>query len=347
MLNIVRRTTNSNKIVNGDDPKMSTFSSKLQSLCKDHGFDTFHCFDSSWYNELIEKEGHVQTGVLKKLPHSRHSFLLGNSNFIWPFFIQWLKGKCNVPSDSGGEDTINDVLQNDPFDTFCKEMIIKIINKFCTNNEDCRDVDFDLYLSNCQRCTSRDSFHQSEDFLVSMQRIATFTGSYWYDDEGSKLCIHPRYGPWHAFRAVIIITNVKGRHSLQVDTAGSQAIEKIPSPLQCPVTQQEINDAKILVSFAMKSISSSTKQSNDTGNESLDDEFLSQLNNETINRLNENQKLVSANKINQRQLIWINVRDCFSLGRDRYRYCSEQLCYHYNKDPKIILEAIKHESSTE
>lgn len=325
---------------------MNAVSSKLQSLCKDHGFDTFHTFNSSWYNELIEKEGHVQTGVLKKLPSSRCSFLIGNSKYIWPFFIQWLKSKRNnIHSDDKGEDTMNEILQNNPFDTFCKEMIVDIIHKLCMDSEDYSDVEFEVYLSSCQKITSRDSFHQSEDFLVSMQRIATFTGSYWYDDEGSKLCIHPQYGPWHAFRAVIIMTNIKGCDSLQVDVGGSQEIEKIPSPLPCPVTQEEINDAKILVGFAMKSISSSN--SNDEKSENTDDELLSQLNNETIKRLNENQKLVSVNKINQRQLIWINVRDCFSLGRDRHRYCSEQLCYHYNKDPKILLEVIENESSIE
>ena len=47
------------------DKKQLSF---LETQCHAHGLDLFHTFHTSWYNDLIEREGHVQSGVLKTLP---------------------------------------------------------------------------------------------------------------------------------------------------------------------------------------------------------------------------------------------------------------------------------------
>ena len=54
----------------------------------------------------------------------------------------------------------------------------------------------------------RDNQNDTNDspFLVSVQRVAKVSGQYWYDDDkqGTKLCVHPKFGTWMALRAVVV-----------------------------------------------------------------------------------------------------------------------------------------------
>ena len=33
---------------------------------------------------------------------------------------------------------------------------------------------------------------------------------------------------------------------------------------------------------------------------------------------------------------WLQLRDCISVGREDYKYCDNQLLYHYTKDTAIL-----------
>lgn len=323
---------------------MDDSSTKLQSLCKEHGFDTFHSFDSSWYNAIIEKEGHVQSGVLRKLPDSEYCYLIGSSKYIWPFFTKWLKKKMHEESSNGiGDDCDSDdgILHNSPFDTFRKEMILNITRKLlCQDMNDSEILGFDVFLSNNGKRFNarkgREKINECGDFLVSMQRVAIVTGSYWHDEIGSKICIHPEFGTWHAFSAVVVTM-------FDISESKTDRLpRKVPSSLPCPVKQNEINDAKILLATAMKINGYKPKTTNDESSKQNDENLLqSKISDETLKRIAENQGLVEMNMIDERKLAWINIRDCFSLGREEYRYSPEQLCYHYSSNTKILHDLMK------
>ena len=316
--------------------------STLQKQSRLHGFDIFHAFHTSWYNDLIEKEGHVQSGRLKKLPclptsttntGANNAFLIGNTKYIWPFFIHWLSNKYekgqnesdNIDQDIDWEDGI---LNNNPFDNYCREMFKTILQEYRDGNNyvgNDKNISFDIFLSDGKRYINEVIDDEGEDFLVSMQRIATLTGSYWLDNAGSRLCVHPQYGTWHSFRAVIVVSS---KSSLPME------IKKpaLPPPLPCPITKHEIDDAKLLMEFAIERSSSKGSAIN------MEDLKLSDHTRKCLVENNELSKVTL--QVRPSALTWINVRDCISLGRDNYRYDKEQLCYHYTRDSEILRKII-------
>ncbi len=377
-----------------------TQQSFLWDECKKNGFDLTHTFHTCWYNDLIEKEGHVKSGVLNRLPcptatitstssstiesasdteggvkdtstkfHNYNAFLIGNTKTIWPFFIEWLSSRTKLNSQQGGgqhneeeEDVV--LLEKNPFDAFCKDMITDIVENFYGNcsllDEDDDCTCFDVFLSSGKRYkmipvregsvdtgasadvgtnTKRklQVLEEENDFLVSMQRIAILTGSYWYDDAGSKLCVHPKYGTWHAFRAVVVVSTETKSLSSSLSVTGDQPVAPPPPVIPCPITQGEIDDCTKMMDYALR-MSSSDHSSNSDGMNTIHN---LEIRHETKTRLLENFTLEKVSKkLTPTTLGWIGLRDAISLGRDNYRYDKEQLCYHYTRDAEILKNVL-------
>ena len=235
------------------------------------GFDICHSFPPYLYNKYIDKH----SLPLKPLPSEDTcmGYLIGNTKHMWPIFIKWY--------NSSEEKLVN------PLDAYCK-----------------RNID-DILKINFIPSTSYQVFWSSESCankLVSMQRVASCSGLSYLDSK-SHLTIHPVYGSWHSFRAVVIV------QTKDISFIGSSSISIKSITLPCLLTHKEEEDAQAALRQALK----------------LSDE----------NRLCE--QLHGKGSSEQVAAAWIVVRDCVSRGKE-FRFGDNQLWYHYTNDTKYLQQ---------
>mmetsp|Transcript_6704 Transcript_6704/g.9946 ORF Transcript_6704/g.9946 Transcript_6704/m.9946 type:complete len:411 (+) Transcript_6704:49-1281(+) len=196
-------------------------------------------------------------------------------------------------------------------------------------------------------CTSTSG---SSSFLVSMQRMAKLSGKYWQDDEGTKLCVHPLFGTWTAFRAVVVFYTNNDDSSLHHDM--NIVVPNVPPPCPCPVIQEDIELAKKVMKFALaqSSANNSSNVAGDNGDSNNDTIALMSYSDSNTTRSagSGSQALLCQylhntvtrgsewSKVPMSMRPWIQLRDCISVGRDVYKYEDDQLLYHYTKDPDIL-----------
>jgi hypothetical protein len=256
----------------------------LRKQLVSQGFDICHLFHPAWYNQHIAKENlSVSQLPISKDSSSTVGLLIGNTKRLWPRFLEWYHDDDHVVEQ-------DDKKKNHPFDTFVEDKISTVTKLSIPNNH---PVQY------------RWSHDIEPDRLVAMARLASCTGLT-YLDPVSHLSIHPEYGPWHSFRAVLLI------HGLDIDHAGLALDPNNPPHLQPRLlTQDEEENAKQAMKHAMELVSN-------------DDMQLSLLND------------TFATKQREQAEAWIAVRDCISRGKDEYRFDEQQLWYHYTKDPKYL-----------
>ena len=154
-----------------------------------------------------------------------------------------------------------------------------------------------------------------------MQRIAKVTGKYWHDEEGTKLCVHPSFGTWTAFRALVVFNTSQG------DESKTPIIPNVPPMCQCPVKSQEIKNAKRVMDYALKSYNNETN---------IDlDESLRILLDHAVTKASE------WSKVPQTKRPWIQLRNCISVGSRDFKYSDNQLLYHYTNDTGILKMELK------
>lgn len=230
----------------------------LASL-SDSGIDIVQPFDARWYDALIEQEG--LTKQLKPLPKmgSRDGalgFLLGNSRALWPAFLKWL-------SDQPDAEAIAD-----PLDKYIASVIQPAV-RLLTGKEMRHELIWPW---------------ESGDRLVSMQRVAVCSGLCYHDGE-TQLAIHPKFGAWIAFRAVLILDAAPSVCGLP---------SKAPEPVPCLMTSDEKEAARAAMAAALRA--------SDEAN------LCTQLHG------------ANGMKTDVR-LAWAALRDCVRVGR-QYRYCA-------------------------
>jgi len=335
----------------------------IQSIQKElgqSGFDLCHPIHTSWYNNLIKDEGLVEDGTLDMLPEpyaisdekggsTYNALLIGNSKRIWPVFLKWLESKVQRSRKENRNFADEEVLENviSPFDTCVDELIRQALERCFEGGSEL--TSYELFWSNGKRqkvntnelndfVTSdgpiaKNNYHfhcyddEEHSFLVSMQRVAKTTGRYWNDDEATKLCIHPEYGTWMAFRAVVV---------LETKRYPRCSISPVPPPCPCPASDEEIKMAKTVFDHALKMSSSDERGYGATLNKSWEElcEYL-------------HSKVCSGSKwedVPDNMKPWIQLRDCISVGREKWKYSDAQLLYHYTKDREILkteLERIR------
>jgi len=377
----------------------SSFLQDLSEECLQHGFDVCDPIHTAWYNDLIEKEGHVEKGTLKKLPEPTagsiifdqsttststttkvleanvnvslpqyNAVLISNSKFIWPFFVQWILSRYKIQIQNFGEDdnaekkkAMDLLLQSNPFDTFVTDTLLEIVKTCCNKISSCSEIEsYELFWSSGNRSkynttchenvdqssastmnsTGTDQYHcfesKDDSFLVSMQRVAKVTGKYWHDEQGTKLCVHPEFGTWKAFRAVVVFYT---RHD--AENGRNHEIPTPPPYCPCPVATEEINAAKMVMEYAIKvssgnsNIDYGTATGDGGGGGDKDQDRLCKYLHNTITPGSDWTKVPSSMRP------WIQLRDCITIGRDEYRYSDPQLLYHYTKDPDILMNELR------
>lgn len=103
-------------------------------------------------------------------------FVLGNTKALWEPFLRWLK---ESPAR---------VDQNDPLDAYVESTVQQLISHISAQY--------------CP-CTARFS-HCFGPLFVDMLTAAEISGLAFHDDQ-THLCVHPKFGPWFALRAVLVL----------------------------------------------------------------------------------------------------------------------------------------------
>ena len=129
------------------------------------GFDVFGTFSIAAYN--------AQTPEVYHLPSDANTaVVLGNTRRLWPFFVESL---CQRP---------HQIERSDPFDRWVEEELLEMTV----------DLQSDLQLRYA---------HSIGDGMIAIQLAAALAGLSWTSP--SHLSIHPVYGPWVSWRAVIVL----------------------------------------------------------------------------------------------------------------------------------------------
>lgn len=347
--------------------------SALREKCGREGFDLCDPIHTQWYNNLIVEEGHVAKGTLQKISapptisdrsvdgaeSNYNAVLIGNSKSIWPKFIAWLSSQYqqklenNVNGDHRSkEEILNQVLNDNPFDTFVTDTLSEVFRSWCSEDSEgniatqltsyefywSNGVHYKVNLNDCPTQTGEESAHtnngdyhcyvsneERSSILVSMQRAAKVTGKYWHDEEGTKLCVHPQFGTWKAFRAVVVF------HKILKADEPEPLIPKAPPLCPCPVAAEEIQKAKEVMDYALKMSAHAGGGDNNTGygGSGQQNDLCTYLHNSVTSGSD-------WSKVSPTMRPWLQLRDCISVGRDDYKYCDNQLLYHYTKDTDIL-----------
>jgi methylmalonic aciduria homocystinuria type C protein len=241
----------------------------LQADLAAGGVDVVHKLNATWYNTCIAT---AELG-LSPLPTFGHKngplvLLLGNTKAVWPLFLTWLGKQPDI------ENTV------DPFDTYISSVIVPAVATHINR-------DHEIFYP-----------WEGGERLVSMQRVAV-AGALCYLDNDTHLAIHPQFGAWVAFRAVLVL-----------DFPASD-LGDVPSKLGCLLSDEEKAAARMAMAAAL--------QVSDEAN------LCTQLH--------------GANGIKTDvRMAWAALRDCVKTGRE-YRYSEAQLNYHYTKDKAVLLQA--------
>ncbi|KAL3775977.1 hypothetical protein HJC23_006325 [Cyclotella cryptica] len=308
----------------------------IQRELRQKGFDLCHPIHTTWYNNLIRSEGLIDSGTLEVLPepsaiHDKqngavyNAVLIGNTKTIWPVFLNWLADQCHQISN--------------PLDTFVEQIIHHALEHCCRDSPEIKCYEFFWSNGKRQRVNNKEiltestghdfnktnnQYHcfdyQDTSFLVSMQRVAKVSGQYWHDDEATKLCVHPEYGTWTAFRTVVVFE--------QNTQTQLNCIPPEPQLCPCPVSDEEIKKAKEVFDHALKISSSDVEGYGATLDKSWA-QLCTYLHN-TMCSGSDWDKVPSSMKP------WIQLRDVISVGRQMWKYSDAQLLYHYTKDPEIL-----------
>jgi methylmalonic aciduria homocystinuria type C protein len=180
-------------------PSHSSFADELAAA----GLDVLAPMRAQWYNEYIRslglstdstkyleaaKEKHAsgepEPFALAPLPDYGRSgnaltFLVGNSRALWPAFLRWLQRQPDAAAVT------------DPVDTYTTDVLRAAVGRFAATA--LHGASFDIFWAS----------DMSPARLVDMNRAAKVAGVTYFSDE-MFLSIHPTFGSWVAFRAVVV-----------------------------------------------------------------------------------------------------------------------------------------------
>jgi len=238
---------------------MEDFAAELAA----NGIDVVQQLNAQWYNEYVAAEGLQQLSPLPTYGRTTTTtLLLGNSRALWPVFLGWLSSQPEPEN------------LKDPLDTFLKSSIVDVVARFCGTTA------YDIHWP-----------WESGERLVSMQRVATACGMCYHDGE-TQLSIHPRFGAWLAFRAVVVL-----------DAPGLDCPP--PERLGCLLSEREKAAAREAMAAALRASDEVNLCSQLHGVKGMERDV---------------------------RLAWAALRDCVELGRDErysdaqltYHYTKEQ-----------------------
>jgi len=342
----------------------STDRERLRRSLREAGFDVFHGpFSPGVYNDLLDAEGLVESGLLSKLPEELPSssstttttasaagdrrrrteaFLIGNTKHLWPYFLRWLREEIdrnrrgpapqpNETNDDGDDDDGDPIIPfEDPLDTYERTAIAAIVARICGGGPR------DLYWSS----------DLDPSRMVSMARIASCTG-FSYLDKDTHLSVHPVFGTWHSYRAVLVLE------------APSTTEPPPPPPavvLANPMSPEDARKAKRAFDAAL-AVSTERPSVDDDGDDTAEPRSAGVVivGEDERRRLDE---MLGRGRYDEEEEgggpgightglsvrvadAWIALRDAVSIGRDEYRFGDDQLRYHYTKDAGCLARGIR------
>ena len=138
------------------------------------GFDLVQPFEVHWYNKNVDKKYHLPTYNRK----NTFGILIGNSRYLWPHFRQEISQNTKLKKSSH------------PLDQYTRQTILKILEEI--------EIPWSVFWAELHA-----------PFKIAFQKLASISSL--ADLSPSHLNVHPKYGPWIAFRSAIVF-NVPGPH---------------------------------------------------------------------------------------------------------------------------------------
>jgi hypothetical protein len=382
------------------------------------GFDIFHGpFSPVVYNNILESEGLIKSGVLSKLPQEiaptttsstngnaatrpTTAYLIGNTKHLWPIFLRWLQKEnkakhqelvlgdndsdVNIDIDIAIDHTDGErILIEDPLDTYEQSAIRDVVERVC----DCHPKDETNTLENTSSSSSSDTnrmLYWSSDLtparMVSMARIASGTG-FSYLDPHTHLSVHPTFGTWHSYRAVLLLPMEESEFEFESECECESLVPLLPRPttptlLPNPMSPLDRRTARDAFDVALETSTNSrnkgkgkskttdlttlgekggetttatTREESKEIGEKARSELSEELGRGNYKKKNEDDgddeqdgQEASSNLRKQKvATAWIALRDAISIGRETHRFDENQLWYHYTKDPRYLLNGIQ------
>ncbi|VEU45212.1 unnamed protein product [Pseudo-nitzschia multistriata] len=333
---------------------------KLADALRCAGFDIFHGpFSPKKYNDLLECEG---LEGLSRLPEERRctgssgsnssgsnsdyeAYLIGNTKHLWPVFLDWLqlRRQSAASTATATATTTASSIEAHPLDTYERTAIERVVRESLGPDEEKGKGKDANCNTNCDTnaCRCYELFFSSDlgTGLVSMARVASCSG-FSYLDPHTHLSIHPRYGTWHSYRAVLLLAS-EGLPPGLFET-GTKTETPILTPIQNPLSPIDARKSRKAFDRALAiTTGTTTDELMDEAMEELcemlgaglyrdvRDERQEENDNDNNNKTKSKNETVAA--------AWIALRDSISIGREDYRFGTNQLLYHYTKDPRHLL----------
>jgi len=263
----------------------------------------------------------------------------------------------SISRDDDGSDYIkssHEMVHLNPFDTYCEESLSRSLQELLHHGEDASKsiTSYDLFWSNGKRqkvtISNNNGHHQlnnvspnevyhcynnkQDSFLVSMQRIASVTGQYWHDEANTKLCVHPLYGTWTAFRALVVFETTENLVNSDERSTTPSVPTPPPPPCPCPVLEEEMEEAKKIFDYLSCSDNNNIGSYGTQSNKSWA-QLCTFLHNQVCQGSD-------WGEVPESMKPWIELRNAISVGRDDWKYDEAQLLYHYTKDPNILRKEL-------
>lgn len=166
-----------------------------------------------------------------------------------------------------------------------------------------------------------------------MQRVAVVSGFAYHDNVHTQLTIHPEYGTWTSYRAVVVFyhynnpANCKQQTTASCPPVTNHPTAPPPRVARTLLTRSEEATASTAMKRALALLSSTTTVN-------LCQHPHQPKSNGAPNDNDEDRQRMEAFRA------LIAVRDAIETGKVKYRFSENQLLYHYTKDFKYLRAAI-------
>ncbi|ETO31708.1 hypothetical protein RFI_05414 [Reticulomyxa filosa] len=269
---------------------------KLSEELQNVGLDIIEQFPMRDYNKYPKIE--QNSLQIKKLPEKFRNIsdmsdstgiLIGNSRHLWKPFLKYFQTHPDLQSIEH------------PLDVYVTQMVRQCCDHVLNNDLKKDRIGFEIYYS----------YEMSKDRLISFQTVAHVSkNSFFYNTP--HLCLHPIYGPWIAFRALVLLD-----HKYQ---------------------DNNLKDVKSVARFEdLNQMLSNNLLSKDLTLETIDKQIQEKMN----LALNCNNPKSDVNCVGNKRKwkLWLNVRDeCSKYFKwHAHRYDQSQLLYHYTGDKKYLF----------
>lgn len=263
--------------------------------CMNHyGFDILIPLCLEWYNEdLRDRSPEAYPGSHIEPDEGGAGadalvILVGNTRAVWKKFLESCRNKPLILSSEN------------PFDTYVEKSIENGIQEF----EHMQPLQGQRKISRC--FWSHHPIKQLDGTCgyVAMQRMAACAGLA-YLEESCHLSVSPKYGPWFALRAALVLDGV------------SAANLKRPPMLECPFP-----DEHIVILQGMVTELTSRKELH---NEEDECEICKQE--------------PSSHDVKESWKRWLKVREAI-IPDHPYRYSDDQIYYHYTSNNAFLRSCV-------